>query len=263
MNSEQPLRSTRITRGNIISQIKSAYKYRGLYYIISSAPRYAKSLLFTTIPNCFCLWYYDLFRSSETFEFQGNSYHYLFHAYCPTWKNERAAVIPIAWSMIEKYRRKNKEILEIGNTLSYIFKIDHDVVDKYEIMDGVMNVDVVDFNSSKKYGLIISILTLQGVGLNESPPEPTKVLRAIENLKRHLAHEGEIVVIHGFGENKDMDKLISMGSLRFDKSFFLKRVSNYKWKETTWDDVKDTTYDHSIPTANGVVIGIIEKSCAL
>jgi hypothetical protein len=57
--------------------------------------------------------------------------------------------------------------------------------------------------------------------------------------------------------------LIKTGSLRFDKCFFLKRVSNYKWKETTWDDVKDTTYDHRIPTANGVAIGIIKKSISL
>jgi hypothetical protein len=38
--------------------------------------------------------------------------------------------------------------------------------------------------------------------------------------------EGEIVVLHGFDENKDMDSLIQTGSLKFDN--FFKRVSNYK-----------------------------------
>jgi hypothetical protein len=263
MGSEQPLKPIRITKGNIISQFRSAYKYRGLSYIIGAVPRCTKSLFFTTIPNYLWLSYYRLFRSSETFEFQGKNYHYLFHAYCPTWKNERAAMIPIAWDMIQKRQHENKEILEIGNMLSFVFKVNYDIIDKYEVMDGVINEDVVDFNSSKKYHLIISIFTLQWVGLNESPREPKKVLRAIENLKKHLAPEGEIVVIHGFGENKDMDNLIKTGSLRFDKCFFLKRVSHYKWKETTWDDVKDAPYDHYIPTANGVVIGIIEKSSYL
>jgi hypothetical protein len=260
MDSEHPLKPMRITRGNIVTQIKSAYKYKGLYYVISFAPSYAKSLFFAKLPNYVWLSYYKLFRSSETFEFQGNSYHYLFHAYCPTWKNERAAMIPIAWDIIQRYQHENKEVLEIGNMLSYVFKVNHDIIDKYELTEGVINEDVVDFNPSKKYDLIISIMTLQWVGLKESPRESTKVLRAIENLKRHLAPGGEIVVIHGFGENKDMDNLIKRGTLRFDKCFFLKRVSKYEWSETTWDDVKETSYDHSIGTANGVAIGIIEKS---
>jgi hypothetical protein len=260
MSSEQPLKPVRITKGSIVSKFRSAYKYRGLSYIICSVPRCMKSLIFSTLPNFLWLSYYRLFKSSETFEFQGKKYHYLFHAYCPTWKNERTVIIPIAWEMIQKYQHESKEILEIGNTLSYVFRVNHDIIDKYEVMNGVINEDVVDFNSSKKYDLIISLITLQWVGFNEFPREPTKVLRAIENLKRHLAPEGEIVVIHPFGENKDMDNLIQTGSLKFDKCFFLKRVSNYKWKEATWDDVEDAAYDHYVPTANGVAIGIIKKS---
>jgi SAM-dependent methyltransferase len=260
MGLEQPLKPIRISKGNIISQVRTAYKYKGLFYLVSTVPRCTKSFFFTTVPNFFWLSYYRLFKSSETFEFQGNSYHYLFHAYCPTWKNERAVIIPIAWDMVQKCRYEGKEILEIGNMLSYVFKVDHDIIDKYEVADGIINEDVADFNSSKRYDLIISIFTLQWVGRYESPPEPAKAMRTIENLKRHLAHGGKIVVIHGFGENPDMDKLIRKGTLRFDKCFYLQRVSGYKWKETTWEDVKDKAYDRSIPTANGVVIGIIYRA---
>jgi hypothetical protein len=259
MNSEQPLKRYKV-KCNIVSQIKYVYEDKGLHYIINAAPSYAKSLFFSTLSNYFWLSYYKLFRSSETFEFQGNSYRYLFHTYWgPTWKNERAAMIPIAWDMIQRYQHENKQVLEIGNMLSYVFRVNHDIIDKYEVMEGVINEDVVDFNPSKKYDLIISIMTLQWVGLKESPRESTKVQRAIENLKRHLAPEGEIVVIHGFGENKDMDNLINTGALSFDKRFFLKRVSNYKWKETSWEDVRDTTYDYSVQTANGIMIGIIKN----
>jgi SAM-dependent methyltransferase len=261
MDSEHPYKPMRITRGNIVSQIKSAYKYKGLYYIISAAPSYAKSLFFTTLPNYFWLSYYKLFRSSETFEFQGNNYHYLFHAYCPTWKNERSTVIPIVWKMIQSYRQQNKRVLEVGNTLSYVFNVDYDILDKYEIVEGVINEDAVDFNPPEQYDLIVSIFTLQLVGLNESLREPVKGLKAMQNLKRHLAPGGRMVVVHALGHNHEMDKLLKNGTMQFNRQFYLKRISRYKWKETTWDDVKDSTYDYSVPTANGVVIGIIEKSC--
>jgi hypothetical protein len=260
MGSEQPLKPIRITKGNIISQFRSAYKYRGLSYIIGAVPRCTKSLFFTTIPNYLWLSYYRLFRSSETFEFQGKNYHYLFHAYCPTWRNERATVIPIVWNMIQRYRQQNKRVLEVGNMLSYVFKVDHDILDKYEITEGVINEDAVDFNPPEQYDLIVSIFTLQVVGLEESPREPIKGFRAMQNLERHLAPGGRMVVLHALGHNHEMDKLLKNGTMQFDKQFYLKRISRYKWKGTTWGDVKDSTYDYSVPTANGVVIGIIEKS---
>ena len=48
---------------------------------------------------------------------------------------------------------KINELLEIGNVLSHYFKWDHDVVDKYEKVEGVINEDVVDFRPSKKYDI--------------------------------------------------------------------------------------------------------------
>jgi hypothetical protein len=262
MKYKQPLEPTRITRGNIASQIRSAYKYKGLDYVVSAVPNFAKSLCLVTLPNYLWQWYYRQFRSSETFEFQGKIYHYVFHAYCPTWKNERAVMIPIVWDMVQSYRQQNKNVLEVGNMLSYVFKVDHDILDKYEIVDGVTNEDAVDFSPPKQYDLIISIFTFQIIGLDESPREPTKGFRAMQNLERLLAPGGRMIVLHALGHNNEMDKLLMSGAMGFDKQFYLKRMAGYKWEETTWDNVKDSTYDYSIPTANGVVIGVIEKSCS-
>ena len=44
----------------------------------------------------------------------------------------------------------------------------------------------------------------------------------------------------------------------FDKQYYLKRISGYKWQEVDWVDVKDAKYDHSNATATGIVVGIIE-----
>ena len=206
------------------------------------------------------VWYYKKFRSSESFEFDGNTYRYLFHPYVATWRNERAAVIPIIWDIVKRNREQEKRILEVGNMLSYYFKVDHDILDKYEIINGVINEDVVDFNPIKRYDLIISILSLSNVGWYEDPQDPNKVLRAINNLNRLLAPGGQIVVALDLGYNPGMDKMLKSGELRFDKHYYLKRISGYKWKEVDGLDLDKVKYDDSIPTANEVLIGVIDKS---
>lgn len=259
-------KATRVTKASLVSQAIKAYKRKGLYYVVRvGAPTIFRYLL---------AWYFRKFRASEGFRFHGNTYRYLFHPYVTTWRNERAAVIPIIWDIVKKSREQEKRILEVGNVLSYYFKVDHDILDKYEIMDGVINEDVVDFNPLKRYDVIISIFTLVVVGWSEdieayrtganspgvSPRDPNKVLRAINNLNRLLAPGGQIVVFHPLGQNSAMDKLLKSGELRFDKHYYLKRISGYRWKEVDGLDLNEVKYDISIPSANEVLIGVINKS---
>jgi SAM-dependent methyltransferase len=240
-----------VTRGTLVSKAISAYKREGLYYVIRAGT--------ITIFGYFLAWYYNIFRS-ETFEFQGKPYRYLFHPYCSTFTNERAAVIPIIWDIVKKSREQEKRILEIGNVLSYYFKVDHDILDKYEIIDGIINEDVVDFNPLKRYDVIVSVLSLQSVGWDEDPQDPHKVLRAVNNLNRLLAPGGQIVVAIGLGYNLGMDKMLKSGELRFNKHYYLKRISGYRWKEVDEEHLNEVKYDNSIPTANEVLIGVIDKS---
>ena len=97
--------------------------------------------------------------------------------------NERAIEVPIVWKIVSEY--SEGRILEVGNVLSHYFSVCHDILDKYEKADGVINQDVVNFWAPNKYELIVSISTLEHVGWDESPRDPNKILRAIENLKRH------------------------------------------------------------------------------
>ena len=245
-------KATRVTKASLVSQAIKAYKREGLYYVIRvSAVNIFGYLL---VP------YYRKFRSSESFEFQGNTYRYFFHPYGTTWRNERAPVIPIIWDIVKKSREEGKRILEVGNMLSYYFKVDYDILDKYEIADGVINEDVVDFNPSKRYDLIVSPLSLMSVGWDEDPQDPNKILRALNNLNRLLAPGGQIVVALGLGHNLGMDNLLKSGELRFDKHYYLKRISGYRWKEVDGLDLNKVKYDDSIPTANEVIIGVIDKS---
>ncbi len=136
----------------------------------------------------FVYWYYKNFKSLRTFTFQKDAYNYFYHKYNATWRNERAVEVPIIWRMVKKYH--GQKILETGNVLSHYFLVNHDILDKYEKADGVVNQDVIDFQPTKKYDLIISISTLEHVGWDENLREPMKILQAIENLKKSLPQKG-------------------------------------------------------------------------
>jgi len=213
-----------------------------------------------------CIWpgnflgyhYYKLFKSSRSFEFQGNSFDYFYHRYNATYRCERAVEVPIVWQMVEQYQ--HKRVLEVGNVLANYFYTDHDILDKYKKIDGVINQDVVDFRVSGSYDLIVSISTLEHVGWDEAPRHPTKIIDAIENLKNCLAPGGKLVVTLPLGYNSAMDSLLKTKKLQFDQQYYLKRISaDNQWRQVDWPDVAELSYNQPYPHANGLLIGIIDK----
>ncbi|HYZ95468.1 MAG TPA: hypothetical protein VE524_02530, partial [Nitrososphaeraceae archaeon] len=93
-------KTTQGTKVSLVSQAIKAYKRKGLYYVVR--------LSAITIFRYLLAWYYRKLRSSEEFRFHGNTYRYLFHPYVTTWRNERAAVIPIIWDIVKKSREQEK-----------------------------------------------------------------------------------------------------------------------------------------------------------
>lgn len=237
--------------GKLLARAKKAYKGRGIYHVIQHAAGEIYNTLYCEFLN---------FKTPKTFTFQGEAYRYFYHPYNTTWRNERAVEVPIALRKLQSCR--SGRILEVGNVLSNYMRCEHDIVDKYEEADGVLNQDVVDFQPPEKYDLIVSISTLEHVGWDEEPREPKKILRALENLKtRCLAPGGQIVVTLPLGSNPEMDRLLKDGTIQFTKQFYLKRVSkDNEWIEVDWVDVSAAKYGNPFPCANGVVIGIIEDA---
>lgn len=194
------------------------------------------------------------------FTFQGKNYPYLVQRYNFAWKNERAVEVPIVWEYLLQGR--GKKVLEIGNVLSHYYAISHDVVDKYEIAKDVLNADVLTFSPKKLYDLIISISTLEHVGWDEIPQEETKIIPAVNNLKRLLRPGGKIVFTLPLGYyNPKLNQIIFMNKLGMTQTQFLKRVSaENSWQEITEQEAKKLRYNTPFPNANGIVIGIIEKT---
>jgi len=199
--------------------------------------------------------YFMLKLGTKTFKFQGQSYKYYCKNYNTTWKNERAVEIPIVWEIVKNFHGK---ILEVGNVLSHYYRFTHDVVDKYEKADGVINQDIVDFHPSQRYDLIVSVSTLEHIGVDEKPVEPKKILNAIENLKSNcLAPGGTMIITVPLGHNSELDRSIKKGSIDLGKQFYLQRLSkNNLWKETDLNNVQNMAYDSPFPFGNALVIAI-------
>lgn len=187
---------------------------------------------------------------AETFEFLGKTYAYFNHRRNQTRLSERAVEIPIVWDAMEQSR--GKRVLEVGNVLSQYFPVTHDILDKYEKRDGVINQDIVDFDPPGRYDLIVCISTLEHIGWDESPREPGKILRALENLRNLLKPGGKLVVTVPLGYNQDLDRLLKNGTIHFSEQYCLRRLPDSNdWEVVNWEEVRRNEC-HPIITSLGV-----------
>jgi len=240
--------NNRVINKSLVLHVVDIYRENGAIYIFSLAWLQLKLLGLR------------LFGSRRTFNLGGDQYTYYYHSYNRTWMNERAVEISIIRTFVQRNPPQN--ILEVGNVLSHYFPTYHDVLDKYEIASGVINEDVVQFEANKKYDLIVSISTLEHVGWDENPKDSTKIIRAIENLKRCLAEKGTMVATLPVGYNQYLDTLLIEEKIKFTREFFLKRISeDNEWVESDRNEVLQLKYGDPYPGANGLVIGIIESAC--
>lgn len=189
------------------------------------------------------------------FNFAERSYPYFIHAYLTTWRTERSIEIPLALDALD--RHQGGRVLEIGNVLGHYGRGPHDVVDKYEHAEGVLNVDVLDYRPSASYDLVLAVSTLEHVGFDEPEPhDPHKPQRALEHLASLLVPGGELLVTLPLGYNPHADEALAAGRLRFDELGFLKRVSSGTWRQVSAGEVAAARYGKPYPFANAVAIGV-------
>jgi hypothetical protein len=116
----------------------------------------------------------------------------------------------------------------------------------------------VDYRA-EPYDLIVSISTLEHVGWDETPRDPGKILRALDNLIRLSSPGGRIVVTLPMAYNPNVDALLREGRLPLTHRFCLKRVSrDNRWEEVEWAAIRDAGYDTPFRRINALVVGVIE-----
>jgi len=245
---------------NIYLKLKNFYKRKKLKGILLAISRRIQ-LYFWQRPYWTIMHYiHSRFRAKKipSFVFQGKKCDYVYGIKNLTWRNERIIEVPIVWSYIKN--ADSNKVLEVGNVLHNYYPIKHDVVDKYEKGENIINEDAATFSAHTKYDWIVSISTLEHAGWDwPEEKDSNKIPVAIENLKKQLSSGGEMIITMPLGYNAFLDKLIDNNELGLE-AHFMKRISaENEWIEVSYEDVRGSRYNHPFPSANVIFIGTYKK----
>jgi SAM-dependent methyltransferase len=201
---------------------------------------------------------------ASTFKLRNRCYRY-FYSSVPngheTWKTERAVEVALALQQLESATRETR-VLEVGNVMTQYasgrLPANYTVVDKYEHATGVINEDVVAFDGGF-FDLIISISTLEHVGLDERPRDPEKAGRAVSHLRSLLAPGGTMLATWALHYNRDLDDVLLNDSLGASSIGYLKRSTRTnKWTEASASEAHRSEYGW--PYICGNAIAVVEWS---
>lgn len=129
------------------------------------------------------------------------------HPYNATALNERGVELAEAAVVIGSWEADGT-VLEVGNVLSHYPDLDglvgpRRIVDRFEVAPGVENIDVFDIRGTFDY--IVSISTLEHVGVDDGRNDPESARDALSFLRSLLNEDGEMFVTFPYGWNRALD----------------------------------------------------------
>lgn len=194
-----------------------------------------------------------VFRSRRTFKYHGVELPYVRAMYNRTWATERCIEVAIARK--ELAEAEGKAILEVGNVLWHYGDRGQTVVDKYEVAEGVRNIDIVDLGDDETFDLILSISTMEHVGWDETPREPEKFLAAYKRLVAALNPGGKLVVTVPVEWNEWLDAALANDEIPADHIDWYERTGLYcSWRESDKATTLAKHYGKPHGNANGLVV---------
>jgi len=140
----------------------------------------------------------------DRFDFGDTDYAYFDHEYNTTILNERAVEIPIAADFVQQWGID----LEVGNVLDHYPGVapTHRVVDRFEVADGVENIDVFDIRGS--FNSIVAISTLEHVRWDEPDRNPDGAIAALNHLRSLLTRRGRMLATVPVGHHPKLDEYL-------------------------------------------------------
>jgi len=239
--------------GRASARLRAALAEKGVGHVLRRAVPAALSRL---AEAAHCLACRHL--KSRRFTLGGRSYPYFSSPVSPvSWASERTVELPVVLEILGG--RPGARVLEVGNVLKVFVEGDHDVLDKYDPTQGIIRADIVGFRPEHPYDVVACISTLEHVGWDFGEArDPGRALAAFEALQGCLAPGGLLVVTVPLGYNEALDRMIDEGAVRFDRRLCLRRLGwRNAWREASWEEARVAPYDHRVPTANGLLIGLV------
>lgn len=185
------------------------------------------------------------------FAFDGERLPYFYDRYNLTWLNERAVEVPLARRALARGGR----VLEVGNVLGHYGHRGHEVVDKYERAPGVRNMDVLDLDPDANWDVVISISTVEHVGVDDEPSDPRRAIDAVRLLAGAVAPGGELLISVPVGYNPVLDRALLAGEVtgvRVDG--LLRTAPGPHWRQASREEAAAAGYDYADKTARGLLI---------
>lgn len=176
------------------------------------------------------LTFHNAFHGGDLTEYCYDQYNY-------ARTNERAIEVPIFLDWISQ--RAGDFGLEVGNVLKHYAEGGWSVVDRYEVADGVLNADIMDIEPRGGYDWIVSISTVEHIGWDDTPRDPTKALDAIVHMRRLLTPDGRLLLSFPTGHNQSLDAAVAEGlAQQAINAAFYRRTDNYEGRSrcpATWE----------------------------
>ena len=242
----------------IIEKFSRAYGSGGVREcVIQSWDVVYRKILYLTYP----VYKNFLKNRNKYFGFNGKYYRYCTDIYNLAWRNERTVEIPLIADIVRSY--SNKCVLEVGNVLAhYIKDLDkRTVVDLYEKWEGVTNTDITEYFPRDRFDLIISISTMEHVGLEDGLEDPTKAINAIHHCVANcLVPGGLLVITVPVGYNKHLDRAIYEDRTNFENKCYLLRIKGNEWVEVPDNMAVEKDYGKPYICANALFVGTMRRN---
>jgi hypothetical protein len=143
------------------------------------------------------------------------------------------------------------DILEVGNVLGFAGVVGHTIVDKYEVGPGVVNVDIMEYRPERQFKLVVSISTVEHVGWDEVPEQPSKAAEALEV----MGALGEALLITiPVGYHPQLEDSFVSGPFD-DVALAVKTSRVGRWVRRPLDEIPNLQYGRPYAFGNGVLIG--------
>ena len=112
-------------------------------------------------------------------------------------------------------------------------------MDKYEQAPGVINEDILSFNPGRKFKQIISISTIEHIGVDDRPQNPQKAVVALQKLQALLTKEGSLTLSFPANYNSALMRLVK----RKLKVYAFKKydIRRNLWKECKTKEIMNST----------------------